>query len=146
METDDNRTRSYGTTPCPHPTCLYISFCLLIRTRKTVKMTMANTNPVTGTPTATPTLLIRELQALSWYQNAAVSEHLMGTHPRPHPHPAPSKGGGTHCVEATQWGPYVHSGPCSSTLQVPKTQGRGSAARGSHLVMQRTPVAVRIGK
>lgn len=51
-------------------------------------MPMANTSPVTGTPMATPTLLIRELQALSWYQNAALSEHLMRTHPRPHPHPS----------------------------------------------------------
>lgn len=39
---------------------------------------MATTNPATGTATATPTLLTRELQALSWYQNADCSEHLVG--------------------------------------------------------------------
>lgn len=47
--------------------------------KKTVKMAMAMTNTVIGTPTATPILLTRELQVLSWYQNATVSEHLVGT-------------------------------------------------------------------
>jgi len=57
-------------------------------------MTTATTNAATGTPTATPTLLTRELQALSRYQNADFSEHLGGdgrevrvTPPSPTPKP-----------------------------------------------------------
>lgn len=37
---------------------------------------MAKTNPATGTPMATPSLLIRELQDLSWYQKTPWSQHL----------------------------------------------------------------------
>lgn len=67
------------TPPPRHCACLYSSFCLLARTKKAVKMEMATTNPATITPTATPTLLTRELQASSWYQNADGSAHLRGT-------------------------------------------------------------------
>lgn len=41
-------------------------------------MVVTRTKTATGTPTATPTLLTRELQALSWYQKATWSEHLVG--------------------------------------------------------------------
>lgn len=59
-------------------TYLYSSFCLRARTRKAVKMAMATTKTTNSTPTVTPTLLTRKLQALSWYQNPDCSEHLVG--------------------------------------------------------------------